>query len=136
MFEVNTFTPAQFGAFFGFLTAYRGDLNVLIHPNTDDELADHVSTDSLDLVFVPQKAKMVYFFLSLAFLSCSVAVCHGRPLQSTLLFHRDSQTTKATWVGTKLELKTEFLQPQARFGISSTTNPAAGTTAYDTGSNL
>ncbi|GAA5969968.1 hypothetical protein JCM11641_000213 [Rhodosporidiobolus odoratus] len=43
MFEVNTFTPAQFGAFFGFLVAYRGDLSVLIHPNTDDELADHTT---------------------------------------------------------------------------------------------
>ncbi|GAA6006506.1 hypothetical protein JCM11491_004987 [Sporobolomyces phaffii] len=66
MFEVNTFTPSQFGALFGFLTAYRGDLNVLIHPNTDDELADH--------------------------------------------------TTKATWMGNKLELKVDFLKPQARFG--------------------
>ncbi|BGP14083.1 hypothetical protein JCM10213_002378 [Rhodosporidiobolus nylandii] len=43
MFEVNTFTPAQFGAFFGFLVAYRGDLSVLIHPNTDNELADHTT---------------------------------------------------------------------------------------------
>jgi len=43
MFEVNTFTPGQFGALFGFLVAYRGGLSVLIHPNTEDELADHVS---------------------------------------------------------------------------------------------
>ncbi|GAA5919324.1 hypothetical protein JCM6882_002776 [Rhodosporidiobolus microsporus] len=43
MFEVNTFTPAQFGAFFGFLVAYRGDLSILIHPNTDNELADHTT---------------------------------------------------------------------------------------------
>ncbi|KWU46354.1 hypothetical protein RHOSPDRAFT_31805 [Rhodotorula sp. JG-1b] len=42
MFEVNTFTPAQFGALFGFLVAYRGDLSVLIHPNTtSSELHDH-----------------------------------------------------------------------------------------------
>ncbi|TNY19883.1 DOPA-like domain-containing protein [Rhodotorula diobovata] len=42
MFEVNTFTPAQFGALFGFLVAYRGDLSVLIHPNThESELLDH-----------------------------------------------------------------------------------------------
>ncbi|POY74382.1 hypothetical protein BMF94_2576 [Rhodotorula taiwanensis] len=40
MFEVNTFTPAQFGALFGFLVAYRGDLS--IHPNTTStELLDH-----------------------------------------------------------------------------------------------
>ncbi|GJN88363.1 hypothetical protein Rhopal_001328-T1 [Rhodotorula paludigena] len=40
MFEVNTFTPAQFGALFGFLVAYRGDLS--IHPNTyESELLDH-----------------------------------------------------------------------------------------------
>ncbi|BGP23009.1 DOPA 4,5-dioxygenase [Rhodotorula toruloides] len=44
MFEVNTFTPAQFGALFGFLVAYRGDLSVLIHPNThDSELLDHTT---------------------------------------------------------------------------------------------
>ncbi|GAA5862927.1 hypothetical protein JCM3774_006689 [Rhodotorula dairenensis] len=42
MFEVNTFTPSQFGALFGFLVAYRGDLSVLIHPNTtSSELLDH-----------------------------------------------------------------------------------------------
>ncbi|CEQ39997.1 SPOSA6832_01562, partial [Sporobolomyces salmonicolor] len=40
---VNTFTPAQFGALFGFLTAYRGNLSVLIHPNTDDEFLDHTA---------------------------------------------------------------------------------------------
>ncbi|GAA5903926.1 DOPA 4,5-dioxygenase family protein [Sporobolomyces salmoneus] len=75
MFEVNTFTPIQFGAFFGFLTAYRGDLSVLVHPNTDDELADH--------------------------------------------------TTKATWMGDKLELKTDSLKPQARFGTALTTPASA-----------
>ncbi|GAA5987722.1 hypothetical protein JCM5350_008082 [Sporobolomyces pararoseus] len=66
MFEVNTFTPIQFGALVGFLTAYRGDLSILIHPNTDDEFEDH--------------------------------------------------TSKAIWMGKRLELKTEFLKPQARFG--------------------
>ncbi|GAA6001201.1 hypothetical protein JCM10207_007460 [Rhodosporidiobolus poonsookiae] len=43
MFEVNTFTPAQFGAFFGFLVAYRGDLSVLVHPNTDNAFLDHTA---------------------------------------------------------------------------------------------
>ncbi|GAA6048961.1 hypothetical protein JCM3770_007139 [Rhodotorula araucariae] len=44
MFEVNTFTPEQFGALFGFLVAYRGDLSVLIHPNThESELLDHTT---------------------------------------------------------------------------------------------
>ncbi|KAM0753908.1 hypothetical protein T439DRAFT_322793 [Meredithblackwellia eburnea MCA 4105] len=41
MFEVNTFTPQQFGALFGFLVAYRAGLSVLIHPNTDDAFRDH-----------------------------------------------------------------------------------------------
>ena len=34
MFEVNLFTPAQFGAFVPWLIIYRGPLSVLIHPNT------------------------------------------------------------------------------------------------------
>lgn len=34
MFEVNIFTPAQFGAFIPWLAIYRGPLSVLIHPNT------------------------------------------------------------------------------------------------------
>lgn len=41
MFEVNLFTPAQFGAFVGWLVINRGPLSALVHPNTDDELRDH-----------------------------------------------------------------------------------------------
>ncbi|KAG8870006.1 hypothetical protein FRC20_000491 [Serendipita sp. 405] len=41
MFEINTFTPSETGALFGFLTIWRGPLSVLIHPNTDDEFKDH-----------------------------------------------------------------------------------------------
>ncbi|KAI0129635.1 DOPA-like domain-containing protein [Xylariales sp. AK1849] len=37
MFEVNLFTPAQFGAFISWLTIWRGPLSVLIHPNTTEE---------------------------------------------------------------------------------------------------
>ncbi|RYP73541.1 hypothetical protein DL771_003580 [Monosporascus sp. 5C6A] len=37
MFEVNVFTPAQFGAFVPWLAMHRGPLSVLIHPNTVDE---------------------------------------------------------------------------------------------------
>ena len=36
MFEVNLFTPAQFGAFVPWLAVNRGPLSVLIHPNTVD----------------------------------------------------------------------------------------------------
>ncbi|KAI1440929.1 DOPA-like domain-containing protein [Annulohypoxylon stygium] len=36
MFEVNLFTPAQFGAFVAWLAIYRGPLSVLIHPNTTE----------------------------------------------------------------------------------------------------
>jgi aromatic ring-cleaving dioxygenase len=36
MFEVNLFTPAQFGAFVPWLVINRGPLSVLIHPNTVD----------------------------------------------------------------------------------------------------
>ncbi|KAI0057469.1 hypothetical protein BV25DRAFT_1892722 [Artomyces pyxidatus] len=41
MFEVNTFTPHQTGAFFSFLTVNRGPCSVLIHPNTNDAYKDH-----------------------------------------------------------------------------------------------
>ncbi|TVY82413.1 putative 21.2 kDa protein [Lachnellula suecica] len=34
MFEVNLFTPAQFGAFIPWLVINRGPLSALIHPNT------------------------------------------------------------------------------------------------------
>ncbi|KAF7554881.1 hypothetical protein G7Z17_g2607 [Cylindrodendrum hubeiense] len=33
MFEVNLFTPAQFGAFVSWLSIWRGPLSALIHPN-------------------------------------------------------------------------------------------------------
>lgn len=36
MFEVNLFTPAQFGAFIPWLAIHRGPLSVLVHPNTVD----------------------------------------------------------------------------------------------------
>ncbi|KAJ5639559.1 uncharacterized protein N7484_007421 [Penicillium longicatenatum] len=38
MFEVNVFTPAQFGAFIPWLVINRGQLSALIHPNTDIEV--------------------------------------------------------------------------------------------------
>jgi len=60
MFEVNTVTPTETGALFGFLTVWRGPLSwvskphiselspdthvsnrVLVHPNTGDGLRDH-----------------------------------------------------------------------------------------------
>ncbi|MCJ1407413.1 hypothetical protein MMC19_001484 [Ptychographa xylographoides] len=42
MFEVNLFTPAQFGAFLSWLVIHRGPLSVLVHPNTDgDDERDH-----------------------------------------------------------------------------------------------
>ena len=41
MFEVNIFTPAQFGAFVAWLVINRGPLSVLLHPNTDDPFRDH-----------------------------------------------------------------------------------------------
>lgn len=36
MFEVNIFTPAQFGAFIPWLVINRGPLSALVHPNTVD----------------------------------------------------------------------------------------------------
>lgn len=37
MFEVNLFTPAQFGAFIPWLVLNRGPLSALVHPNTENE---------------------------------------------------------------------------------------------------
>jgi DOPA 4,5-dioxygenase len=34
MFEVNLFSPHQFGAFAAWLAVWRGGLSVLVHPNT------------------------------------------------------------------------------------------------------
>lgn len=41
MFEVNLFTPQQFGAFVPWLVINRGPLSALIHPNTGDDVRDH-----------------------------------------------------------------------------------------------
>ncbi|PVH96393.1 hypothetical protein DM02DRAFT_123650 [Periconia macrospinosa] len=41
MFEVNVFTPEQFGAFIPWLVINRGPLSALIHPNTDEPERDH-----------------------------------------------------------------------------------------------
>ncbi|KAL8706947.1 MAG: hypothetical protein Q9201_000108 [Fulgogasparrea decipioides] len=41
MFEVDIFTPAQFGALVPWLAIHHGPLSVLIHTNTGDGLRDH-----------------------------------------------------------------------------------------------
>ena len=42
MFEVNIFTPPQFGAFVPWMAMNRGPLSALVHPNTDKGLVwDH-----------------------------------------------------------------------------------------------
>ncbi|KAF2635800.1 hypothetical protein P280DRAFT_473585 [Massarina eburnea CBS 473.64] len=41
MFEVNVFTPEQFGAFIPWLVINRGPLSALIHPNTGEDERDH-----------------------------------------------------------------------------------------------
>lgn len=43
MFEVNLFTPAQFGAFIPWLVINRGPLSALVHPNTveGEEVRNH-----------------------------------------------------------------------------------------------
>jgi len=41
MFEVNVFTPEQFGAFIPWLVINRGPLSALVHPNTGDPERDH-----------------------------------------------------------------------------------------------
>lgn len=41
MFEVNLFSPTQFGAFIPWLVIHRGPLSALVHPNTEDGERDH-----------------------------------------------------------------------------------------------
>jgi aromatic ring-cleaving dioxygenase len=41
MFEVNIFTPKQFGAFIPWLVINRGPLSALLYPNTGDAYRDH-----------------------------------------------------------------------------------------------
>lgn len=45
MFEVNLFTPAQFGAFVSWLAIWRGPLSALIHPNTVEEEGKELESD-------------------------------------------------------------------------------------------
>ncbi|CAI7676355.1 unnamed protein product [Penicillium pancosmium] len=47
MWEVNVHTPAQFGAFIPWLVINRGPLGCFMHPNTGDEIRDHVQRFTL-----------------------------------------------------------------------------------------
>jgi len=73
MFEVNLFTPAQFGAFIPWLVINRGPLSALVHPNTvdpvtgehEEEERDHTQRATwlgerlpLDLSLFKKRAKM------------------------------------------------------------------------------
>lgn len=48
MFEVNIFTPAQFGAFIPWLVIWRGPLSALLHPNTAEPGVDESVGDLRD----------------------------------------------------------------------------------------
>ncbi|KAI1436462.1 DOPA-like domain-containing protein [Xylaria sp. CBS 124048] len=48
MFEVNLFTPAQFGAFIAWLAVHRGPLSALVHPNTVEAGVPHVQSELRD----------------------------------------------------------------------------------------
>ncbi|PQE04410.1 DOPA 45-dioxygenase protein [Rutstroemia sp. NJR-2017a BVV2] len=45
MFEVNLFTPEQFGAFIPWLAINRGPLSALVHPNTVDEKGESLDEE-------------------------------------------------------------------------------------------
>ena len=59
MFEVNVFTPAQFGAFVAWLVMHRGPLSALVHPNTDDEVRDHTQRATWLGAAVPLQVRML-----------------------------------------------------------------------------
>jgi aromatic ring-cleaving dioxygenase len=48
MFEVNLFTPAQFGAFIPWLVINRGPLSALVHPNTVDPVTGEADEEERD----------------------------------------------------------------------------------------
>lgn len=48
MFEVNIFTPAQFGAFIPWLVINRGPLSALVHPNTVDSATGEALDEERD----------------------------------------------------------------------------------------
>lgn len=48
MFEVNIFTPEQFGAFIPWLVINRGPLSALIHPNTEAENGEEKGDEERD----------------------------------------------------------------------------------------
>jgi aromatic ring-cleaving dioxygenase len=48
MFEVNLFTPAQFGAFIPWLVINRGPLSALVHPNTVDPVTGECEEEERD----------------------------------------------------------------------------------------
>lgn len=49
MFEVNVFTPAQFGAFIPWLVINRGPLSALIHPNTVETVEDPATGEKKEI---------------------------------------------------------------------------------------
>ncbi|KAJ3308598.1 hypothetical protein HDU76_003875 [Blyttiomyces sp. JEL0837] len=59
MFEVDIRTPLQLGAFLQWIVFARGDLSVLIHPHTDDQLRDHVKDGIWIGEKVPLKEEML-----------------------------------------------------------------------------
>jgi aromatic ring-cleaving dioxygenase len=61
MFEVNLFTPAQFGAFVPWLIIHRGPLSALLHPNTEggDAYRDHTQRASWLGTPVPLNVKIL-----------------------------------------------------------------------------
>ncbi len=48
MFEVNLLSPAEFGAFIPWLTVWRGDLSVLVHPNTQEDGVEEAVSELKD----------------------------------------------------------------------------------------
>ena len=49
MFEVNVFTPAQFGAFIPWLVINRGPLSALVHPNTGEAEVSSIDAEFMQL---------------------------------------------------------------------------------------
>ncbi|KAL1901911.1 hypothetical protein Sste5346_001616 [Sporothrix stenoceras] len=100
MFEVNIFTPAQFGAFIPWLSVWRGPLSALVHPNTTDgggeaepvrEIAVERRNHSQRAMWLGERLPLDFAIFDKMAINAAAAVASGNPAG----FSGDSQKAAA-----------------------------------------
>lgn len=100
MFEVNLFTPAQFGAFVPWLSVWRGPLSALVHPNTTDgggeadpvrEIATERRNHSQRAMWLGERLPLDFAIFDKMAINAAAAVASGNPAG----FSGDSQKAAA-----------------------------------------